>query len=57
MTDNQKLTPAEAEGLREQLRKARAPAAPGVFRHLTDEQMTEHLADVNAGIERGEIPF
>lgn len=52
-----KLSPEEAEALREQFRKARAPAAPGVFRHLTDEQLEAHLKYVEAGVERGELPF
>lgn len=58
MTDKPKLSPEEAEALREQLRKATAPAGHGTFQHFaSDAQRQEHLDDVAAGIERGELPF
>lgn len=58
MIDKSKLTPEEAEGLREQLRKATAPAGYGTFQHFaSDAQRQAHLDDVEAGIERGTLPF
>lgn len=58
MTNSPKLSPEKAEGIREQFRKATAPAGPGTFQHFAnDEQRQAHLDDVAAGIERGTIPF
>lgn len=56
--DQPEAVKARAAALREQFRKATAPAAAESFQHFTTpESLRAHLDDVAAGVERGELPF
>lgn len=53
-----RMTPAEAEAIREQFKKATAKAGPGRFQHFKDDATrAEHLRQVAHDQQSGATPF